>query len=69
VDTKYLTEGLIYPTTKRFGFNMGSAMQKCEFDFDDAIEHALVTAKGFLVSEIGREWAEDTLNINPAFFI
>lgn len=69
VDTQYLSDGLIYPTTRRFGFNMGTAMQKCDFDFDDALQHALNSAKAFLVSDVGREWAEEHLNVNPAFFV
>jgi hypothetical protein len=33
---------------------MSYAMQKCEFEFDDVLQHALVSAKGFLSSDIGR---------------
>jgi hypothetical protein len=29
-------------------------MQKCEFEFDDVLQQALICAKGFLSSDIGR---------------
>lgn len=68
MDSKYLSESLTYPTTRRFGFNMSHPMQKCELEFDDVLQQALVQAKIFLTSSVGREWATENLRINPAFF-
>lgn len=67
-DDRYLTESLTYPTTRRFGFNMSTSAQKCEFEFDDVLQLALVNGKEFLSSEIGKEWALQHLRINPAFY-
>lgn len=68
VDSKYLSEGLTYPTTRRFAFNMSHAMQKCDFEFDDVLQLALVHGRDFLSSELGKEWALGHLRIDPALY-
>lgn len=45
---------------------MGKILNKCDFEFDEVLQQALTASKGFLLTEVGRQWVTQ-LKIYPAF--